>query len=306
MQQAERVLTHAALTDAGLALSTVTHRIGPRGPWQRLLPGVVLAHRGTPTLRERVLGALAFAGPGSVITGLAALHAHGLRAVANTHVDVLVPQHRQRKGFGYVRVERTRRLPDPQLMRGVPYAPVARAVVDACRRLESLDEVREIVAEAVQRRRCTPGELAAEVSASARQRTALSRAVVAEIAAGVRSVAEARAREIYRRRGLPQPAWNVRLVNAAGELIAEPDGYWEEQAAALQIDSMAWHLRPSDYRRTQRRQRALTVHGILVLPVAPADILDDEEGFVRQTRMLLEEGARREPPGGVFIARRAG
>ena len=163
-----------------------------------------------------------------------------------------------------------------------------------------------ISAEAVQRRRCTPGELAAEVSASARQRTALSRAVVAEIAAGVRSVAEARAREIYRRRGLPQPAWNVRLVNAAGELIAEPDGYWEEQAAALQIDSMAWHLRPSDYRRTQRRQRALTVHGILVLPVAPADILDDEEGFVRQTRMLLEEGARREPPGGVFIARRAG
>lgn len=302
-REAERVLTHAVLVGAGVSLSTVTHRLGPSGPWQRVLPGVVLLHRGTPTQRERILGALAFAGPDAVVTGLTALHSYGLRAGGTPSVDLLVPMARQRKSHGYARIERTRRLPQPTVRSGVPYAPVARAVVDACRRLERLDDVRELVAEAVQRRLCTVSQLGVEIGAAARQRTALGHAALAEIGAGIRSVAEARAREVYRRHGVPQPEWNVTLVDGNGDLIAVPDGYWRALAAALQIDSLAWHLAPSSYKRTQQRQRALTVSGVLVLPVAPSFILEDETGFVDQTRALLIEASRREPPPGIFVRR---
>jgi hypothetical protein len=74
------------------------------------------------------------------------------------------------------------------------------------------------------------------------------------------------------------------------------DAYWEHVAAALEIDSMAWHLRPGAYKRTQRRQRRLITRGVLVMPVAPGDIIDDEDGFVRDVLELLSEAARREPP----------
>jgi hypothetical protein len=65
----ERVATHAELLAAGVPESSLMYRIRPGGRWQRLLPGVVLMHTGTPTARERLLGCLAYAGPQSVVTG---------------------------------------------------------------------------------------------------------------------------------------------------------------------------------------------------------------------------------------------
>lgn len=300
----ERVVTHRMLTSLGVAPSTITARISTRGPWQRLLPGVVLTHRGSPTLRERQLGARAYVGQTSVISGPGALLAHGVRsAPAARVVFVLVPVECQRKSFGYLQIERTRRLPRPVTIKGLPFAPLPRAVIDTCRRLDDLDQVRELVAEVVQRRTCSISQLVSEVRGAARQRTGLSRHVLREMSAGIRSVAEARARECFIRRGIPQPLWNVDLTTDDGEFIARPDGYWEDVAAALEIDSMAWHLRPAAYRHTQRRQRDLTARGVLVLPVAPQDILDDEVGFVRGVRAHLAEAGRRPPPVGILVRR---
>jgi hypothetical protein len=71
------------------------HRIRPDGCWQRILPGVVLMHTGTPTTRERLLGCLAYAGEDAVITGAAALRLYGLRtAPPDGQVQVLVPHDR--------------------------------------------------------------------------------------------------------------------------------------------------------------------------------------------------------------------
>ena len=134
----ERVLTHSTLRELGLAPATVSRRIGPRAPWQRLLPGVVLAHRGTPTRRELQLGALAFAGEGAVISGTDAIRALGGKVPSQATIHVLTPIERQRSSFGYVRVERTRRMPEPVDRAGLPFAPVPRATVDACRHLETL------------------------------------------------------------------------------------------------------------------------------------------------------------------------
>ena len=302
----ERVLTHAQLRAFGMHPSTITHRIGSRGPWQRILPGVVLTHRGAPNPRERLLAALGFAGDSALITGLDALRVHGARTAGTSPViHILVPVDRQRRSFGFVRIERTRRMPLAVTRQGLPWAGPARAAIDACRHLEDLDTVRDLVAGVVQRRICDLDALSVEVRSAARQRTALSRRTLAEMSAGVRSVAEARAQDVLHRFGVPPPVWNVELRTTDGQLLARPDAYWEELAAAMEIDSMAWHLGPEQYRRTQARQRLLTVHGVLVLPVAPRDILDDERAFAHQVLDLLHRAAARPAPEHLVVIRRA-
>lgn len=302
VREHEKVLTHAQLVEAGVPLSTLCRRILRSGPWQRLQPGVVLTHTGTPTRRERLLGALAYAGSGAVLTGVSALRAYGLNALpADEAIHVLVPHARRCQARPGLVVERTRKLPDPRWRRGLPLAAPARAVVDACRGISRLDDVRALVADAVQSGLCSVDELVAALQQAARQRTALSREVLAEVDAGVRSAAEGQVRAMFGRHGVTQPRWNWSLHTLAGAHVATPDGYWEEIGAALQIDSMTWHLSPAAYKRTQRRARALGAYGVPVLPVAPADALGDEAGFIREVRAFLARNAGHEHPADLVL-----
>ncbi len=303
----ELVLTHAQLVEAGVPLRTVCHRISRTGPWQRLHPGVVLAHNGSPTRRERLLGALAYGGDGAVLTGLSALAAHRVRALpADETIHLLVPHGRRCQSRPGVLAERTRSMPDVQHRLALPLAPPARALVDACRGLSRLDDVRALVAEVVQTRLCTVDELSAALGAAARQRSALPREVLAEVDAGVRSAAEATVREVFDRHGIPQPCWNWSVHTLDGTHVATPDGYWLTIGAALQIDSMTWHLSPEAYKQTQRRARALGAYGIPVLPVAPGDVLRDELGFVREVRAFLAANAGRVHPADLVVRPPAG
>jgi hypothetical protein len=128
-----------------------------------------------------------------VITGLDALELHGMqRAPRPTGpVHVLLPPERRVAGCGLVLVERTTRLPDPLPGRWPP-APLARAVLDFSRRTGGRDQVRAAIAEVVQRRRCTPAELAAELAAGSQLHSKLPREVLSEVSDGIRSAAEAK------------------------------------------------------------------------------------------------------------------
>jgi hypothetical protein len=187
---------------------------------------------------------------------------------------------------------------------GIAYATVARAVIDACRRIKRLDTVREIVAESVQSNKCSAKELLEELRHAQRRGSALPRRVLREIAAGIRSVAEAKAREWLRRAGVPEPDWNADLLDTSGNWIASPDGYWEDVAVALEIDSMEWHLRPRLYKRTQRRQRRMASYNITVLPVAPGDIIDDPDAFVAEV-IKTRSAARNRPLPDVRVRRKS-
>ena len=290
----ERVVTHEELRQLGMPPGSISRKIGPHGPWQRLLPGVVLAHRGTPTRREEILAAIAFGGPGCVVSGADALRALGVRGVNEpTNVLVLVRHGRHRRSFGFTTVERTRRLPPSVVRQGIPYAPTARAVVDLCRHHPSVTDVRALVASVVQQGRCTVTELGTELVGAPRQRTASARLALAEVSDGVRSIAEARARRVLERSGLPKPQWNARLTRPDGTTYLTPDAWWPDLGAALEIDSRRWHLSPEDWARTQRRQRRLTAHGVMVMSFAPSEIIDDPDGFVREVRELLAAARQR-------------
>ena len=207
----ELVATHRELIAQGVPLSTVMSRIQPGGSWQRVLPGVVVAHRGPVSLRERRIAAVKYGGRDSVLTGWDSLELRGFDVRQPDRVQLLVPHTTQRTSHHFLTVERTRRIPTADVIERLPVAPLPRAVVDACRRGGSADDVRALVAQAVQTRRCTPAELHAVLDQAARQRTALTRAALREIDAGVRSVAEGDAKRAIDRSGLPPMEWNVSL-----------------------------------------------------------------------------------------------
>src|SRR6476646_2976836 len=52
------------------------YRLRRGGPWQTLLPGVYLAASGIPSMSQKEMAAVLYAGPGSLVTGPMALLHH--------------------------------------------------------------------------------------------------------------------------------------------------------------------------------------------------------------------------------------
>ncbi|HEU4566907.1 MAG TPA: hypothetical protein VFR99_02670 [Marmoricola sp.] len=169
----------------------------------------------------------------------------------------------------------------------IPVAPPARATIDAARRMRGPNDVRALIAEVVQKGLCTVPQLAAELRAAQRRGTALPRRVLAEVADGVRSTAEAELRELVLHSGLPLPVWNHDLFDADGAWLARPDALWLAQGVVVEVDSMDWHLSPELYRRTQARQRRLAAAGLTVLPVAPRDLRERPTEVLESIRAAL-------------------
>jgi hypothetical protein len=265
------VISRRQALAAGLTRNQLQRRTRRGGPWQRILPGVYLTVTGTPTTDQRDMAAMLFAGPGSVVTAAAALRRHGLRAPDTKAIDVLVPARSKRKSASFVRIHRTTRLPAAYASEGVEFAAPARAVADAVRGLTTLPEVRAVVADAVQRRRCQVWQLADELADGPAWGSALFRLALAEIADGVRSAAECDFRTLVVRAGLPMPMFNAQLYSG-GVLLAVPDAWWPSAGLAVEVDSRAWHLSPADWERTMRRHARMSACGIVVLHFTPRQI----------------------------------
>lgn len=186
------VISRGQALDCGMTDTALRYRTRPEGPWQALLRGVYVAQTGTPTVDQRDMTALLYAGPGSVITGLAALRRRGLRTPETDQVDVLVPAARQRRTSAFARILRTTRMPAQWCINGeIRFTMAARGVADAARGMTELREVRALVADSVQQEWCTLGELTEELSSGPAAGSARFRRVLAEMATGARSAVEA-------------------------------------------------------------------------------------------------------------------
>jgi len=207
-----------------------------------------------------------------MITGSAAVLAHGIRAPQSEFVDVLVPLARQRRDAGFVRLHRTSRMPDRVYDFGpIRFALAPRAVADTVRGLTSLRDVRAIVADAVQRRRCDVHELVTELNAGPIPRSALFREALGDVVDGIRSTAEGDLKDLLAKSGLPTPLFNASIYDG-DTFVARPDAWWPQFGVAVEVDSHEWHLSPHDHTRTLERQRRMAKRGILMLPFTPRDI----------------------------------
>jgi hypothetical protein len=284
------VISRAQLLKAGVTDCSLQYRIRAGGEWQRILPGVYLMANGDPSWDQLVAGAQVFAGDPSLVTGLAALRFHGIRCRDTEVVDVLVPAARKRTSYSYVRILRTRRMPDRcRTGRGARYALPARSVADALCGLDRLAEARTIVASAVQQRKCTPDQLSDELTARHNKDDAILRRVLAEVADGIRSSPEGDLRDLVRGSGLPAPMFNPSLY-LNGVFLARPDAWWPSAAVAVEVDSRQFHLLPEDWQQTMRRHSRMTAAGILVLHFSPYQLRTEPDRVLREIAAALLAG----------------
>jgi hypothetical protein len=170
-------------------------------------------------------------------------------------------------------------MPKPVFRDGVPLAPMARAVLDACRRFTSAVPARALMTEVAQR--LAPQRLVLELDAGSQRGSALPREVLKDIVTGARSVAEIDAMRVWERTGLPRPVWNVVLRDCHGEYIAVPDA-WFEAGLAWEIDSYEFHFRHQDYARTIDRNARYAAAGVLVLQTLPNRLRRAPESVVAE------------------------
>lgn len=292
------VISRTQALECGMTSRVMYYRVRGDGPWQLLLPGVFLAHTGTPDDEARQIAALLYAGPSTVLTGMAALRRHSLTAgpaVLDATdrrglVDVLVPVANRRADTGFVRLHRTRRLPAGFCVSGaVRFAFPPRAVADAVRLMPGMNDVRAVVAEAVQRGRCSITHLAEELANGPIRDSALLREALAEVAEGVRSAAEAELRALILKARLPTPMFNPRLI-VDGEFLAKPDCWWPASGVAGEADSKAWHFSPDDWEKTMARHARMSAHGIIVLHFPPRQIRYQRDHVANMIRRALASG----------------
>jgi hypothetical protein len=294
------VIARAQAFDCGMTERVMDYRIRSSGPWKALLPGVYLIHTGQPDDEAREMAALLYAGPLSVLTGVAALHRHGLSAgqpagLSGSHaglVDILVPLASRRADVAFARLHRTSRLPAGFCVaKEARFAFVPRAVADAVRLMPDLGDVRAVVAEAVQRGGCSIQHLAEELAAGPVPGSALFRQALAEVAEGVRSAAEADLRDLIRWARLPTPLYNPRLL-VDGEFLAMPDCWWPQSGVAGEADSQAWHFSPRGWEQTMARHARMSAHGIIVLHFPPQRIRSQRRAVADEIRRALAAGRR--------------
>ena len=292
----ESVISQSQTAACGMTRPALRHRIRPGGPWQEVLPRVYLAVTGSPTVLQKEVAAILYAGPHSLLTGLAALRRHGLTVPATDEIDVLIPASQAchaRQSHAFVTVRSTVRMPVPICYQGVvQYALPERALADAARELHSFRQVRALVADAVQQRTCRLDLLQQELAQGPRRGSAWLRRSLAEVAGGIRSGAEGDFADLIRRSGLPTPMFNARLY-VGKVFIAVVDAWWPEAGVAVEVDSRAWHLLPEHWERDLQRHARLSAHGIITLHVPPSRIRKDPAGVIADIKAALAAGQAR-------------
>ncbi|MEU9720624.1 hypothetical protein [Streptomyces sp. NPDC047976] len=296
---------HQLTATAGVPGRTVTSRTRPGGPWQRLLPRVYLLQTGPPDQRQRALAAVLYAaepaadplsGETAALTGAAALSLLGVRDTPPAPADVLIRAPRRLVGTPEVRPLTTSRWPRTITVAGVPSTRPVRAAADFAARCMSSDRIRSVLAQVVQSGWCHPHDLHAELRSARLLARPAIRAAAGELLAGIRSPAEARARDALTGTDLPTPLWNARLYTPDGTFLASPDAYWPDEGVALEVDSAEYHYTRDAWQATLRRRLRLEAHGILVASATPSMIRDTPNEVIGALHTLLTLAATRPTP----------
>ncbi len=301
------LITSAQLRELGVHSGTTSRRdVG--GMWTRVLPGVHLVGGGHPSRLQREAGALLYAGPTGLITGLTGVRHFGVRAVrlqelGDDHperpepIHVLVSHERRRVSTGYVRVERTRRYPEDVVRRdGLVLAPLARAVGDAVRRLRRPGDIRALVTEVVQRRLVDVAALQDELDRGQRRGSALFRDAMSLVSEGVWSSPEADLAELFRVGGFHNVVYNATLVDGTGRFVSICDAWMDDVGLAVEVDSVEHHTTPDGFARTLKRNTRYASLGVIVVAVLPSDLGSRPSGVLADVARAHSAAAARPRP----------
>jgi hypothetical protein len=164
---------------------------------------------------------------------------------------------------------------------------------DAAHWFINLDDVRAVVAEAVQKQVCSIAELGIELARSDNRDSSRLRMALAEVRAGVRSAAEAQFRDRIIRSDLPAPQFNVYLRAADGTSIGEVDAWWADAGVAAEIDSQEYHFYRDGWLKTDAKHGRLLKHDIWPHHFAPNRVTSDWPGVYAELKASINNGLKR-------------
>jgi hypothetical protein len=285
------VITAAQLRAAGLSPGSIATRCRPGGPWQRLRPGVILLGTGAPTRRQLLRGVVAWLGHEAVITGVDALRAHGAELPISPTVHILVAAGRRVMPDEHMILQRTTRLPTPMCRNALPFAPPARAVLDAARREPDPERLHQLLTLPLYWGLCTAGELKAELDAGNQRGSSAVRDVLRHLEFGGDTFAHGMARRLLKEVPLPPPSWNVTVCDLHGRPIGLADAWWDEIG-------MAWQFGAPENDRSKPRMNhlALTAAGVSVVRCTTNQLRDQSGLVARELVSAFSEAARRARP----------
>lgn len=288
------IITRSQALRCRMTQSMISYRLRPDGPWQQILPAVYLTVTGTPTNDQRDAAALLYAGPESMLTGAVAVRRHRLTCAGLNTVDVLVPASTRRKSQGFVQLHRTTRMPKQMYRTGpIRFTLLPRAIADAAREMRRFGDVEALVAQAMQRRRCSLPELACELSDGPSNGSRLLRRALVEIGSGIWSSAEGDLKRLIDRSVLETPVYNALLYMEDGTFLGCADLWWPRAGVAGEVDSRQYHLNPQGYANTVRRHNRMTKAGIVLLHWLPSTIKDEPDSVISDLRDAIEAGNQR-------------
>lgn len=314
LERTAGVLRVGDLTRFGVGTQAIRRRVGPGGRWRMPYPGVLVASR-HPTRHQRLTAAVLYAGPGAMVTGLDALWLAGLGCLDElAHLGplhradgaarggpagsgsgtrpVLLAPGRRRARLPALEIEGGSDLPRPCRSGRLPYAPPARAAIDAVRRTSNPDVARLLLAMVLREGLCDRHELTGELRPGAPARDRLARQVLEELAWGLTRAAIARLKALFARHEVDPPHWDA-PVQAARRTVAFPHAVWLRSGVALWIG--ARDTDPAD----ERRRRSLLsrgIAGLIVLTVEPSEVFDTPEQVLARVREALSSAATRRAP----------
>ncbi|MCE7011651.1 hypothetical protein LWC34_53890 [Kibdelosporangium philippinense] len=285
-----RIASAADLIDLGLTGTTVKRRCSPGGPWQRLLPGILLLDSTAPTREQLVQAALRYAGRDAIVTGADALALHGARtAIPGGRIHLLMPCKRFVRSSASVLVERTASPPRPVLRNGLLTAPLARAAVDTARRIDNRALVAALFAEMVFHKGIRLDELNTEVVMGKRRGSTLCQEVLHDIGERIRAGVASSARDLVLRAGLPPPQWNVPVDDARGNPLGTVTGAWDDAKLAWDVHAFDFDPAPASYPTALKRGSRLAATGLLVLHTPAAQLRSDPEGVIADLTAIFAQ-----------------
>ncbi|WUL66490.1 hypothetical protein OG943_43450 [Amycolatopsis sp. NBC_00345] len=225
------VLTSRQLRSVGVSARRAARLSGPGGPWRRLYPGVFLLHDTPPTRRQLLHAAISRHGHEAVITGADALRAHGVHRPLTDQIHLLIPHYRRLAPDAGMLTCRTARMPEPVMIDGLPFAPVARAALDLARREPDVSAVEQLVTLPLHWGLADRAELLAELDAGNQRGSATVRTILRGLDERD-TFAHGLAAKVLRSTPLPAPMWNVAVCDRRGRRIGTADAWWDEVGLA--------------------------------------------------------------------------
>jgi very-short-patch-repair endonuclease len=291
----EGLVRRSQLHEHGVKRGHIAARVRA-GRWQLVAPEVVSTDNGRLD-REQLLWRAVLHAPAAAWVGhLSALSRSGLDGWARDDVHILTVRCRRPHRLSGVVVHQTDRMPGevPDLSRGLPLVPSARATLDAAASMPHPRIAAALVIASLQQRVTAADALAREIDAAGRVRHKLAIAAALDsYRGGADSHAEVDIEALIRRAGLPAPRRQVVIAGRPRDLVVDlPDG----RMLVIEVDGPQ-HDDPRARWVDAQRDAELIALGYAVLRIPAYAIRADGASIVAQLSAIRRESERRRREG---------